>query len=124
VSLAPAAALTEWTLSLPPPQRGGQALLLAAGVLVLLELAWLLIRLLRFQRRLGRWRASLRGDSAALVAEVRRGRGLRLALEAGLAGLNRRTRLPRFAFGQWLWYRRRRSREPASPAGAASAPVP
>jgi hypothetical protein len=87
----------------------GLVLLAAGGGLLLGELVWLAVRLLRFRGRLLRLNRGIREQAAGLEADLRRLGGLRRATAADLAMLARQTRLPRFAAAQLIWYRRQRA---------------
>ncbi len=87
----------------------GLALLAAGGVLLLGELVWLAIRLVRFRGRALRLNRRIREQAAGLEVDLRRLRGLRLVMAADLEALARQTRLARFAAAQLVWYRRQRA---------------
>jgi hypothetical protein len=87
----------------------GLGLLAAGGALLLGELVWLAVRLIRFRGRMQRLNRAIREQAAGLEADLRRLRGLRLEMRADLEALARQTRLARFTVVQLVWYRRQRA---------------
>jgi type VI protein secretion system component VasK len=87
----------------------GLVLLAAGGALLLGELVWLAIRLLRFRGRALRLNRGIREQTAELEADLRRLSELRQVMAADMAVLARQTRLARFAAAQLVWYRRQRA---------------